>query len=162
MVIAGRGKAGGVLGVDVLAAAAVGYLIRKARRVGRRADERVDQALDAGTDRVCDLVQRFVTGDPAVELLSTQAATGTESERTLRRAEDAISEALESDSSFAQTLESLVTELERVPGGIQVTAQSGGVAAGRDVNIRAEGGGIAAGVIGSVRTGPTPPGTSQP
>ena len=147
--------------MDVLAAAAVGYLVRKARRVGHRADEHVNEVLDVGTDRVCDLVQRFVAGDSALKLLSVQAGTGTESERTLRRAEDAITEALESDPAFAEALESLVTKLARIPDGLQVAAESGGVAVGRDMKIWTEGGGIAAGVIGSVTANPIPPGTDQ-
>jgi hypothetical protein len=150
-----------VLGVDVLASAAVGYLVRKCKRVARRADDAVDEVLDEGTDRVCELVERYVAGDPAVELLESQARDGAESERTLRRATDAIAERLETDDGFARALDALVTELSRAPGGISVSATAGGVAAGRDVNISAQTGGIAAGVIGSVTPSPSQPGPGQ-
>jgi hypothetical protein len=40
-----RGKAGTVTGLELLATAAAGYLVRQARRVGERADTEVDRAL---------------------------------------------------------------------------------------------------------------------
>jgi hypothetical protein len=150
-----------VLGVDVLAAAAVGYLVRKARRVGRRADDAIDEALDAGTDRVVELVERWVEGDPAVELLESQAEAGAESERTLRRATDAVAERLEANPQFARELDALVTELARTPGGISVSAASGGVAVAGTLNITADRGGTAAGVIGSQNASPSQPGRDQ-
>jgi hypothetical protein len=156
----GRGRDFSVIGVDLLAAAAVGYLVRKARRVGGRADEAVDEILDAGTDRVCALVTAALGDEPVLAQLDTQARGGTETDRTVRRAEDAIADKLETDAGFAEQLEQLLRQLEKVPGGISLSAP-GGVAAGRDVNIRAEGGGIAAGVMGPVTVNPPEPGPNQ-
>ena len=58
-----------MIGVDLLAGAAVGYLIRKARRVSRRVDGHVDDALDASTDRVCELIEGALGRDPVLALL---------------------------------------------------------------------------------------------
>jgi hypothetical protein len=138
-----------VIGVEVLAGTAVGYLIRKAQRVAHRADGHVDDALDVGTDRVCGLVEGALGLDPVLTQLNEQSQAGTASDRTIRRAEDAIAEKAEADVGFRQQLELLLTKLERVPGGIAVSAP-GGFAAGRDVNIRSSGPGVAAGTIGSV------------
>jgi hypothetical protein len=114
-----------VIGVDLLAGAAVGYLIRKARRVARRADGHVDDALDAGTDRVCELVEGVLGLDPVLTLLNEQSQAGIASDRTIRRAEDAIAARAEADSGFRQRLESLLTELERVPGELSCRRPSG-------------------------------------
>jgi len=138
-----------MIGVDLLAGAAVGYLIRKARRVAHRADGHVDNALDAGTDRVCELVEGVLGLDPILTLLNEQGQAGTVSDRTTRRAQDAIAEKAEADAGFRRRLESLLTELERVPGGIAVSAP-GGVAAGRDVRIQSSGSGVAVGTVGAL------------
>jgi hypothetical protein len=162
-VSAGRYIRGGdvsVIGVDLLAGAAVSYLIRKARRIGHRADGHVDEILDEGTDRVCDLIEGALGLDPSLTLLDEQAQAGTESDRTIRRAEDAISEKAEADAEFRQRLELLLIQLESVPGGARVSAP-GGVAAGRDVSIRASGGGVAAAVMGAVTVNPPPPGPGE-
>jgi hypothetical protein len=149
-----------MVGVDLLAAAAVGYLIRKARRVAGRADEAVDEVLDAGTDRICELIEGSLGGESVLGLLDEQARAGTESERTVRRAEDAIAEKLEADETVRRQLAALLSDLEDRPGAISLSA-AGGVAAGRDVTIRADGGGVAAGVMGSVTVNPPQPGPGQ-
>lgn len=145
-----------MVGVDVQAGAAVGYLVRKARRVAGRADGAADEILDAGTDRICELIAGAVGGEPVLALLDEQAQAGTESERTMRRAEDAIAEKIEADADFRKRLELLLRNLEGVPGAISVSAADG-VAAGRDVTIRAADGGIAAGVMGAVTVNPPKP-----
>jgi hypothetical protein len=151
-----RGRDFSVTDADPLAAAAVGYLVRRARR----ADTAVDEILDTGTDRVCELVTTALGDEPVLAQLDTQARKGTETERTRRRAQDAIADKLEADAGFAGQLEQLLRQLEKAPGGILLSAPAG-VAAGRDVNIRAEGGGIAAGVMGPVTVNPREPGPSQ-
>jgi hypothetical protein len=151
-----------VTGVDLLAGAAVGYLLRKARTVAAPgADEPVNEILAAGADRVCELITQTLGGDSVLELLDAQARAGTESERTVRRAQDAIAERLEADQEFRRHLELMLGELAlgelaNVPGGVEVSAPRG-VAAGRDVTIRAESGGVAAGVMESVTVNPPLP-----
>jgi len=145
-----------VIDADPLASAAVGYLVRKARQAGTA----VDEILDPGTDRVCELVTTALGDEPVLVQLDTQAREGTATERTRRRAQDAIADQLEADAGFAGQLEQLIRQLEKVPGGISLSAPAG-VAAGRDVSIRAEGGGIAAGVMGPVTVNPPGPGPSQ-
>jgi len=145
-----------MVGVDLLAGAVVAYLIRKARRVGGRADEHVDAVLDAGTDRICELIEGSMGDDRVLSLLDEQAQAGTETERTVRRAEDAIAEKLEADEVLQRRLEALLRELEGRPGAI-VLPGAGGVAAGRDVTIKADGGSVAAGVMGSVTVNPQQP-----
>jgi hypothetical protein len=111
-------------GVELLAGAAVGYLVRKARRVGGRADAEVDRALDRGMDALHDLVGGALGEDGALALLEEQAQSGAESERTVRRATDAIAEVAESDAGFAERLEALVADLDRHEGTLGVGARS--------------------------------------
>lgn len=151
-----------VPGVELLAGATVGYLVRKARRVGRRADAEVDRALDQGMDSVHDLVSRAVGDDPAIERLRAQAEAGTVTERTRRRASDAIADAAEENEEFAAALKDLVDRLRRKEAAAQ--ASDGGIAVGRDVTQHAETGGvIARDVQGGLSTGgPTSPGPRDP
>lgn len=113
------------MGVEVLAAAVVAYLLRKAARVGRRADRELDQALDVGMDRLHEVVTARLGADTALTRLQEQAADGGEpTERTLRRAEDAIADAAEEDQGFAAQLEALVKALaaRETAGGVNPPA----------------------------------------
>jgi hypothetical protein len=135
-------------GVEMLAGAAVGYLIRKARRVGGRADAEVDRVLDEGMDAIHELVSGVVGDDPAVARVQEQARTGEETDRGRRRAADAIADAMEDDPDFATALTALVDRLERHEA-------EGAPRAGRDVTVQhAETGGVnvTGGVTGGVRT----------
>ncbi|WP_328978442.1 hypothetical protein [Streptomyces canus] len=107
-------------GVELLAGAAVGYLVRKLRRVGGRADAEVDRALDAGMDGVHDLLSTKLGQDRAIEALQAQAASpGSElSERTVRRVVDVVADEIEADPEFARQLRLLVEELQRCEGGV--------------------------------------------
>ena len=102
-------------GVELLAGAAVGYLVRKLRRVGGRADAELDRALDAGMDGVHDLVSTKLGDDRALEALQAQAegTDGEVNERTVRRVVDAVADEIEADPEFAQQLRLLVEELQR-------------------------------------------------
>jgi hypothetical protein len=129
-----------VTGVELLAGAAVAYLVRKARRVGGRADAEVDRTLDKGMDALHDLVSRALGQDGALVLLEEQARGGAESERTVRRAADAIAEAAESDAGFAGRLEALVVEMQRregaagAGGGSAVASGERSIAVGGDAS----------------------------
>lgn len=124
-------------GLELVAGAAVGYLVRKLRRVGGRADAEVDRALDAGMDAVHELVSAKLGTDPALALLSEQAPAGEVSDRTVRRVSDAVTDAAESDAGFAERLGRLVEELQRLE------AAGGAVASGeRSVAIGGDNTGI--------------------
>ncbi|MFE2582970.1 hypothetical protein [Streptomyces sp. NPDC059378] len=140
-------------GLELVAAAAVGYLVRKARRVGSRADAEVDRVLDDGMDALHELVSGVVGDDPAVTRLLEQAGDGEVTERTTRRATDAIADLAEEDSGFAAELAAAVDRLQRHEAGL---AQQGGVNAARD--LRVETGGVVVGgsVSGGVTTGQHP------
>jgi hypothetical protein len=114
-----------VTGVEVLAAAAVAYLVRKLRRVGGRADAEVDRALEAGMDALHDLVSTKLGDDAALAALQEQVTTGGESERTVRRVTDAIAEVAETDEGFAATLQQLIGDLQRRDGSAGGVVASG-------------------------------------
>lgn len=99
-------------GIEVLAGAALTYLVRKLRRVGGRVDADIDKGMDAGLDALEGLVFGKLGDDPALAALREQAAEGSESERTTRRVHDAIADAAESDADFAQELQRLVAALQ--------------------------------------------------
>ncbi|MFB7740110.1 hypothetical protein ACFC08_38495 [Streptomyces sp. NPDC056112] len=113
-------------GIELLAGAVVGYLVRKLRRVAGRADEEVDQVLDTGMDAIHELVTRNLPGDPALETLVTETSSedGTVSDRTFRRVRDAVAERADRDAGFAEELQVLVDALDRHLGGPQ---EAGGV-----------------------------------
>ena len=132
-------------GLELIAAAAVGYLVRKARRVGVRADAEVDRALDAGMDALHQAVSTALGEDSSLILLNDQLAAGTETERTQQRVRLAIEQAAADDSGFAGQLYELVTRLQALEEGTAGNVQTGyGASAGRDVRVHAESGGVAA------------------
>ena len=100
-------------GVELLAGAAVAYLVRKARRVGGRADTEVDRVLDEGMDALHELVTAKIGDDSALKRLEA----GSDTERTQRRVADAIADAAEDDEAFAARLSELVESLRSRDGG---------------------------------------------
>ncbi len=140
-------------GLELVAGAAVGYLVRKVRRVGSRADAEVDRVLDESMDALHELVSGVVGDDPAVTRLLEQAGDGEVTERTTRRATDAIADMAEENPEFAGELAASVDRLQRHEAGL---AQQSGVSAHGD--IRVETGGVVVGgnVSGGVTTGPHP------
>ncbi|MEU0431910.1 hypothetical protein ABZ153_09730 [Streptomyces sp. NPDC006290] len=103
--------------MELVAAAAVTYLVRKAGRVGRRADEEVDRALNEGMDRLHDLIGAKLGADPVLDQLAEQAGTGVVTERTERRVALAVVDAAEADQDFAARLQEMVEALQRREGG---------------------------------------------
>lgn len=147
-------------GLELVAGATVGYLVRKVRKVGSRADAEVDRVLDEGMDALHELVSGVVGDDPAVTRLLEQAGEGEVSERATRRATDAIADAAEEDPAFATELAASVDRLQRHEAGL---VQQSGVGAQRD--LRVETGGVVVGgnVSGGVTTGhhPSTPGPHE-
>jgi len=102
-------------GVEIVAGRAVGYLLRRLRRV----DGLQVLGLDSALEELRQLVVRTLGDDSALVLLRQQAAEGTVSERTKRRAADAIAEAAECYDEFAVSLRHLIdrlTDLDRQAG----------------------------------------------
>jgi hypothetical protein len=144
-----------VTGLELVAGAAVGYLVRKARRIGRRADADVDLALDAGMDALHRVVSEALKGDSSLTTLEEQAQAGSDTDRTRRRVQLAIEQAAEDDTSFADQLGELVSRLQKLETTRTdvITAIEGGIAAGGDVIQHAETGGvIARDISGPVNT----------
>lgn len=130
-------------GIELVAGAAVGYLVRKLRRVGSRADGEVDRVLDAGMDAVHELVTAKLGADPALAVLVERAPSGQVSDRTVRRVVDAVADAAETDTGFAERLGRLVEDLQS-----REASAGGGVVASGERSVA-----IAGGNSGIVSTG---------
>jgi len=99
-----------VTGLEVVAAAAVAYLMRKAGRVGERVDEIVDEAVDQRLDRLAEVVGGKLGDDPGLAKLD---ALGEESsDVTRQRVALAIVDAAQDDPDFAAKVTELVTALQ--------------------------------------------------
>jgi hypothetical protein len=95
-------------------------------------------------DALHDLVTGVLDDDQTLGVLEGQAREGAESERTLRRATDAIAEAAETDLVFAERLGELVTTLQKQEGqrapGVGLSQQNGeGQKPWADATLRAAG-----------------------
>ncbi|MFD7027255.1 hypothetical protein ACFWAR_04370 [Streptomyces sp. NPDC059917] len=150
-------------GVEIAVGYVCAYLVSKARRAGRQADAEVDRVVDSGMERVHDLVSGALGDDRALELAEEQAQSGEVSERTRRRLTDAVDEAAESDTVFADALREAIDQLqEAAEASGAVIATGDGIAIGGNVSLRAESGSAAALRMGDVSLGNPPvPGSHQ-
>jgi hypothetical protein len=114
-----------VTGVELLAAAAVGYLVRKLRRVGGKADAEVDRVLDEGMDALHELISARLGRDGALERLQAETQASAETELTVRRSADAIAQAVLDDDHFAARLTQLVESLDERTSAIGEVWTSG-------------------------------------
>lgn len=135
----------------------VGYLAawvaRRARRLGDRVDGKVDQVLDASVDRLADLVLTKLGAEPAIAQMREEAAQGVDNERTKRRVQLAVEDAVERDERFAEELRALVEQIRSrsdVPPAtthVEITANATGnawmpvVGSGTMINNPGESGG---------------------
>ncbi|MGW2464482.1 hypothetical protein ACWC2M_36710 [Streptomyces sp. NPDC001761] len=94
------------MGVEIAVGYLFAWLVRKARRVAGPADAEVDRVLDAGVERLHQVVEGKLGADPALERAREEAQSGNGelSERTRRRLVDALDEAAERDTDFAQAM----------------------------------------------------------
>lgn len=100
-------------GLELVAGYLVVWGVRKLKRVGKRLDEETDEVIDAGLDRLHDAVAAKLGTDPALMKLDADVEQGIEpSERTLRRVQDAVEDAVEGDPDFGAFIEELVARLQ--------------------------------------------------
>jgi hypothetical protein len=115
-----------VTGVEIAVGYLFAWLVRKAKRVAGPADAEVDRVLDAGMERVHGLVGVKLGQDPALERAreEAQAGQGELSERTRRRLVDALDEAAERDTDFAQDLAQAVAAVQAA-GPVDIARYTG-------------------------------------
>lgn len=107
-----------MVGLELIAGYLVAWGARKLRRVGMRLDEETDEVIDAGLDRLHDAIAAKLGADPALGRLEDEVSQGLEpSDRTLRRVQDAVEEAVEEDPEFGATIEMLLARLEEARNG---------------------------------------------
>jgi hypothetical protein len=142
----------------------VAWAVRKARRVGKAVDDDVDEVLDASLDRLHRLISAKLGDDPAMERLQVEAAaTGAVSERTRRRVDDAVAEAVEEDAGFMNALQAVLAELvRRSSGGAMIIGGDQAAAVGGSVSIGADHGSAAALTMGDVTIGVPSPDPLEP
>ncbi len=136
----------------------IGWSLRKARRVGATLDQDVDEVLDAGMSRLHDAVVSKLGADPALVRLNEEvAASGHVSDRTRRRVEDAVADATEHDTAFADALDAALVQLAQAdPGGNLIATGDRVAAVWGKAEIRADHGSAAALVMGDVTVGGPP------
>jgi hypothetical protein len=101
-------------GIEVVAAAALGWVYTKARRVGGRLDAEVDRVEDAGLQRLHNVIGNFLGETPALEQARQEAAEGrTEpSEQTRLLFVQAVAEQVRLDPAFGEQLRAAVEALQ--------------------------------------------------
>jgi len=143
--------------LSMLAGAAVGWLLRKARRVGGRADAEVDRVLDVGMDRLQEAIDRRLAGNPAVEKLMAGNVTSPDAPLA-QQVKFAVLEVLEADPEFATELRARIAELSQAAARVGDTS----VTVVGNIDAYAEGGSFAAGVnTGAVTINPPRPGLDR-
>jgi hypothetical protein len=107
-----------VVGLELVGGYLAAWAVRKARRVGKGLDEDTNEIIDAGLDRLHYAITVRLGTDPALARLEDEAARGAEpGERTLRRVQDAVEEAVGEDPDFAATVQAILAELEKTRAG---------------------------------------------
>lgn len=123
-----------MVGFDVAAGYLFMWLASKVGRAGRRANDQADRAIDAGVDRAGEKLYELVAGKvpegQALERLELEAAEGrTEpSQDALTWMKMEIENAARKDPEFAESLQSLIAELQKQQPATGQTAFNGGVA----------------------------------
>ncbi|MEV7215371.1 hypothetical protein AB0O31_20030 [Kitasatospora cineracea] len=163
--------------VETAVACAVAWALRKARRVGQGADAEVDYVLDAAMDRVHQVVVERLGSDGDVARLEQEAefACGQSPEQaermltggfTRHNIENALTEAVDTDSDFAAQLETAVTAYRNAVDSASPTVLgSYGLTVGGNLMNRADNGSVAAAVLhveGGLHLGnPSKPGSKN-
>jgi hypothetical protein len=129
-------------GIELAAGCMAAWAWNKGRRVARRADGEVDAALDKAMDRVQQVIASKLKGHSALKKLAAEAAASADqdqpqvSERTLRKATNALARAANGDPVFARCLATALSELHaakeasgRQAGAVTVIASGTGAGA---------------------------------
>ncbi|MFE0512875.1 hypothetical protein [Streptomyces sp. NPDC058964] len=166
-----------VIEAGVVAGYVIAWAVRKARRVAGRADAEVDVAIDAGLDRLHTAVVAKLSGHPALDDLTEEAAVGEGqvSELTRQQLELAVMAAARKDDVFGRKVTELAAQLQAAEkaDGVSVVAGSGSTVFCGDAHAQASGDAIAMGQVGGnvnvdrgvadgQRLGPSEPGRSRP
>jgi hypothetical protein len=107
-----------MVGLELVAGYLVAWGVRKLKRVGNRLDEEADEVVDAGLDRLHDAIAAKLGTDPALVKLEAEVSQGLEpNDRTLRRVQDAVEDAVEGDPGFGAVIEVLLARLEEARDG---------------------------------------------
>lgn len=107
-----------MVGLELVAGYLVAWGVRKLKRAGKALDEETDEVIDAGLDRLHDAIAEKLGTDPALVRLEADVAQGLEpSDRTLRRVQDAVEDAIEYNPDFAAVIEALLAKLEEARSG---------------------------------------------
>jgi len=107
-----------MVGLELVAGYLVAWGVRKLTRAGKRLDEETDEVIDAGLDRLHEVIAAKLSADPALGKLESEVSQGLEpSDRTLRRVQDAVEEAVAEDPEFGATIEALLAKLEEARNG---------------------------------------------
>jgi hypothetical protein len=102
-----------MVGLELVAGYLAAWGVRKLKRAGKRLDEETDEVMDAGLDRLHDAIAAKLGSDPALVKLEADVSLGQQpSDRTLRRMQDAVEEAVEDDPGFGAVIEALLTKLD--------------------------------------------------
>ncbi len=112
-----------MVGLELVAGYLAAWGARKLKRVGKHLDEETDDVIDAGLDHLHEAIAGRLGADPALRKLESDVTHGLEpSDRTLRRVQDAVEEAVEEDPEFSATIEALLTKIEDARNGAPTVA----------------------------------------
>jgi hypothetical protein len=102
-----------MVGLELVAGYLVAWGVRKLARAGKRLDKETDEVMDAGLDRLHAAIAAKLGSDTALVKLEADVSQGQQpSDRTLRRLQDAVEEAVESDPDFGAVIEALLRKLD--------------------------------------------------
>jgi hypothetical protein len=101
-----------MVGLELVAGYLAAWGVRRLKSVGKRVGAEVDEAVDVGLDRLHDVIAAKLGPDPALVKLEAEVSQGAEpSDRTLRRVQDAVENAVEEDPGFGAVIEPLLARL---------------------------------------------------
>ena len=163
-----------VIEASVVTGYVVAWAVRKAQRLAGVLDKKFDDTLEAGLDRLHDVVANKLSGHPALEDLTEEAASADSqvTELTRQQIELAITAAARRDEDFGQTVTMLLAEMQSIErtAKVSVVGSAGSRIFSGDTQVGAWGTGIAMGPVGGnvyiadasrVQPDPSQPGRSR-
>ena len=102
-----------MVGLELVAGYLVAWGTKPLKRAGKRPDEGPGEIADAELDRLHDAIAAKLGRDPALVKLEWEISQGLEpNDRTLRRVQDAVEDAVEEDPGFEAAIGVLLARLE--------------------------------------------------